>query len=146
MKVRITESQAKRLNFINEDTDMVSQFEQYCKVKVQELNNIYVKVSNLTIIDIFENLVNFSELYNYVSNIENKLLEAEKKTYDYINNLPDNDLDTRIDKAYYSVSDKLNSIQLIIMELEKLQNLNAEHKLKESFNDIKPIDISSTEI
>jgi hypothetical protein len=146
MKVRITESQAKRLNFINEDTDMVSQFEQYCKVKVQELNNIYVKVSNLTIIDIFENSVNFGELYNYVSNIENKLLEAEKRTYDYINNLPENDLDIRIDNAYSSVGDKLTSIQLIIMELEKLQNLNAEHKLKDSFNDIKPIDISSTEI
>lgn len=146
MKVRITESQAKRLNFINEDTDMVSQFEQYCKVKVQELNNIYVKVSNLTIIDIFENSVNFGELYNYVSNIENKLLEAEKRTYDYINNLPENDLDIRIDNAYSSVGDKLTSIQLIIMDLEKLQNLNAEHKLKDSFNDIKPIDISSTEI
>jgi hypothetical protein len=146
MKVRITESQAKRLNLINEDTDMVSQFEQYCKVKVQELNNIYTKISNLSIIDIFENSVNFGELYNYVSNIENKLLEAEKRTYDYINNLPDNDLDTRIDNAYSSVGDKLTSIQLIIMELEKLQNLNTEHKLKDSFNDVKPIDISSTEI
>ena len=146
MKVRITESQAKRLNFINEDTDMVSQFEQYCKVKVQEVNNIYVKVSNLTIIDIFENSVNFGELYNYVNNIENKLLEAEKRTYDYINNLPENDLDSRIDNAYSSVGDKLTSIQLIIMELEKLQNLNSEHKLKDTFNDVKPIDISSTEI
>jgi len=146
MKVRITETQAKRLNLINEDTDMVSQFEQYCKVKVQEVNNIYVKVSNLTIIDIFENSVNFGELYNYVNNIENKLLEAEKRTYDYINNLPDNDLDIRIDNAYSSVGDKLTSIQLIIMELEKLQNLNSEHKLKDSFNDVKPIDISSTEI
>ena len=45
MKITITEAQAKRLNLIKEDTSPIDLFEQLCKNKVQEVNNLYSKIS-----------------------------------------------------------------------------------------------------
>jgi len=142
MKIKITEGQAKRMKLINEDTNPLSQFEQLCKIKIQEINKLYVRVINLTVAEIVNNEVNMSEIDRALNKISTALYEANKVAYRYIENLPEEDLDLVIDKAYDAVTDKLTSLEIIVMELETLQNKAEEHHLANSFSDTNPIDIT----
>lgn len=86
--------------------------------------------------------VNLDGLEKHLSHIEDELSQANTNAYNVINNLPEADLDMRIDRAYSQVSDKLSSLSLILLSLEKIQNYEKEHNLSKSFSDAKPIDIT----
>jgi hypothetical protein len=144
MRIKITEKQAKRLNLINEDTDVVAQFEQLCNSKIQEINNIYSKLSNMSVIEIMNGYVKLNELYKYINKIEDIIMDAEKKTYQYINQNPEMealDIDMKIDAAYSKFSNKVSSIGIIIDTLGTLKDKADEHDLVKSFSDIKNIEI-----
>jgi hypothetical protein len=83
------------------------------------------------------------ETINDVLNkIESEVMRANKRAYAYIANLPEEDLDVRIDKAHDIVMDKLTPLQLITMDLEKLQLSTQQHDLTRPFNNVKPIDVT----
>lgn len=142
MKIKITENQAKRLKLISEDSNPLSQFEHFCAVKVQEVNKLYGKIINITIAEIAQNEVSMKAINGVLDKIDQEIHVGNKRTYDYINNLPDEDLDLRIDRASSSVMDKLTPLQLISMDLEKLQEAIQERNLLAPFKDLKPLDIS----
>lgn len=144
MKIKITEQQAKRLRIINEDIDVLSQFEQLCKVNSQEMDKLYMKLSDLSVAEILNNEVSFEEMESYVRNIEAKLMDANRKAYSYIENLPDENLDLRIDNAFDKANGKISSIQLIIYGLKDLQNSAEEHNLTKDFENLKPIEVSAS--
>lgn len=144
MKIKITEQQAKRLRIINEDIDVLSQFEQLCKVNSQEMDKLYMKLSDLSVAEILNNEVSFEEMESYVRNIEAKLMDANRKAYSYIENLPEEDLDLRIDNAFDKANGKISSIQLIIYGLKDLQNSSEEHNLTKDFENLKPIEVSAS--
>lgn len=141
-KIIITEDQAKRLNLINEDINPLSQYEQFCKVRVEEVNKLYSRVTSISIGEILNNDVNMEQMNGLLDKIENDMRAGNKRAYDYINNLPESDLDIRIDRAYDTVNDKLTALQLIVMDLEKLQLSTEQHNLLKSFSDVKPLDIN----
>jgi Na+-transporting NADH:ubiquinone oxidoreductase subunit NqrC len=144
MKIKITEQQAKRLRLIKEDIDVLSQFEQLCKVNSQEMDKLYMKLSDLSVAEILNNEVSLEEMESYVRNIEAKLMDANRKAYSYIENLPEEDLDLRIDNAFDKANGKVSSIQLIIYGLKDLQNSAEEHNLTKDFANLKPIDITAS--
>lgn len=144
MKIKITEQQAKRLRIINEDIDVLSQFEQLCKVNSQEMDKLYMKLSDLSVAEILNNEVSLEEMESYVRNIEAKLMDANRKAYSYIENLPDENLDLRIDNAFDKANGKISSIQLIIYGLKDLQNSSEEHNLTKDFENLKPIEVSAS--
>ena len=144
MKIKITEQQAKRLRIIKEDIDVLSQFEQLCKVNSQEMDKLYMKLSDLSVAEILNNEVSLEEMESYVRNIEAKLMDANRKAYSYIENLPDENLDLRIDNAFDKANGKISSIQLIIYGLKDLQNSAEEHNLTKDFENLKPIDITAS--
>lgn len=144
MKIKITEQQAKRLRIINEDIDVLSQFEQLCRVNSQEMDKLYMKLSDLSVAEILNNEVSFEEMESYVRNIEAKLMDANRKAYSYIENLPEEDLDLRIDNAFDKANGKISSIQLIIYGLKDLQNSAEEHNLTKDFENLKPIEVSAS--
>ena len=144
MKIKITEQQAKRLRIIKEDIDVLSQFEQLCKVNSQEMDKLYMKLSDLSVAEILNNEVSLEEMESYVRNIEAKLMDANRKAYSYIENLPEEDLDLRIDNAFDKANGKISSIQLIIYGLKDLQNSAEEHNLTKDFANLKPIDITAS--
>ena len=115
MKIKISEAQAKRLKLVNENVDIIGQFEHLCQTTIQEVNKIYLKVINIAVSDILDGQVKIQDIYQYVDRIENKILDADKKAYAYIAQLPEADLDLRIDNAASSVTDKITALQLIIM-------------------------------
>lgn len=141
-RIRITEDQAKRLKLINENTDPLSSYEHFCKVKAQEVNRIYSRVISISISEIISNEVNMGNLNDMLSKIESEAHIGSRRAYQHIKNMPEADLDLRIDNAFDVVMNKLTPLQLIVMDLEKLQNSIQESDLTKSFKDITPIDIT----
>jgi len=142
MKIKITEEQAKRFKLINEDTNPLSQFEHFCTVKVQDVNKLYSKVISLTIIELLNGEINLKDISNVLDKIEGDIHNGNKRAYNYINSLPDEDLDIRIDRASDSVMRKLNVLQLMVMDLEKFQFSGQQHSITRLFKDVKPMDIT----
>lgn len=142
MKIKITENQAKRLGLINENIDPLTQYEDYCKKMVERVNAIYRQVINVTIDDLVHNKVNMEEINKQLDAIDMGIGEGSRKAYAYIENKPESDLDIRIDKAHDLVNDRLTPLQLITMDLERLQSANTSHNYVKVFSDIKPLDIT----
>ena len=150
MRVKITEKQLKRIKEqLTEQVDKVFEFEQFCKDKVQEVNKIYSKVIGLSVAEIINNEVNISKIVNYVWELENTIIWGKKKEAEnYIETLSDEEaenLDLRIDNAYSFIVKKIDSLNLILEELDDLQKESEDNELLKSFSDVKPIDISSKE-
>lgn len=145
MKIKITEEQAKRLKLINEDINPLTQFEGFCKVKIQEVDKLYLQITSLSIYEILHNQFSMSELNKKIELIEEEVGRGNRRAYQYIHNLPDEDLDIRIDRATEAVNDKLTALQLITMDLEKLQLSTEQHNIMAPFKDVKPMDISSSQ-
>jgi len=150
MRVKITEKQLKRIKEqLTEQVDKVVEFEQFCKDKVQEVNKIYSKVIGLSVAEIINKEVNISKIVNYVWELENTIIWGKKKEAEnYIETLSDEEaenLDLRIDNAYSFIVKKIDSLNLILEELDDLQKESEDNELLKSFSDVKPIDISSKE-
>jgi hypothetical protein len=150
MRVKITEKQLKRIKEqLTEQVDKVFEFEQFCKDKVQEVNRIYSKVIGLSVAEIINKEVNISKIVNYVWELENTIIWGKKKEAEnYIETLSDEEaenLDLRIDNAYSFIVKKIDSLNLILEELDDLQKESEDNELLKSFSDVKPIDISSKE-
>ena len=150
MRVKITEKQLKRIKEqLTEQVDKVVEFEQFCKDKVQEVNKIYSKVIGLSVAEIINNEVNISKIVNYVWELENTLIWGKKKEAEnYIETLSDEEaenLDLRIDNAYSFIVKKIDSLNLILEELDDLQKESEDNELLKSFSDVKPIDINPQE-
>ena len=147
MRIKITEEQLKRVKpRLNESVDVIAQFEQFCKAKVQEVNKLYNRVIGLSVAEVINGEINISEIEKYLGNLENSVLDADKKAYQHIAGLPEQDLDLRIDKAYSFIGDKITSLNLILNGLERLQSVCEEHNLGKSFSDVAPLDITPKEI
>ncbi len=143
MKIIITEEQAKRLNLINEDTNPLAQFEKFCQLRLEHVNQLYLKVSSITINEILNNQVDMSEINKELDKIEDAVRKGSRIAYQYINNRPESEegLDIRIDDAEFKVSQRLNALQLVTMDLEKLQVSIEQHDIAAPFHDVKPMDI-----
>lgn len=141
-KIKITEDQAIRLKILNEDANPLVKYELYCRKRAEEVDRCFVKVININIAEILHNEVNIREIYKYLSDIEDQVLSVEKQAYSHIAHMDGEDLDLVIDNATDLVTDKITSLQLIISDLEKIQELNEEHKLLKQFANVKPIDIT----
>ena len=143
-KIKITEAQAKRLKLISENTDELARFEYYCNIKAEEVNKLYTKITYITIAEILNDEVNMEDLNDVLNGLEREVSQASKKAYDYIEHLSDEDLDDRVRKAEDKVMDKLTSLQLVTMDLEKVQLSAQQHNLTKPFRDVKSMDINPT--
>lgn len=146
MKIKITEAQAKRLKLIKENSNIIEQFEMLCKNKSEELNKIFFNITNFSILEILEPEFNSEQIYSNVSEIERTINAMEDKLISFSETLPEDQIkkiDSLITNYTSSLFNKINSIHLILMELEKVHELSIEHKPLSLFPNNKPIDISN---
>jgi hypothetical protein len=136
MKIKITESQAKRLKLINENYDEISRFEEFCETKVKLVDKYYVRVSFITIAEILNKEVNFEVINEELNAIEREISQASEIANDYVESLSE-ELFYRVRNAEHKVMDKLTSLQLITMDLETLQSTINKHNLSKPFKDVK---------
>ena len=145
MKIKITENQALRLKLLSEEINPLTQFEYLCRVKLGEVNKWYTKISSISIGELLNNEVDMSHINSLLNKIEDEIRSGNRKAYAFIEHEQEEDLDLRIDNAESSVMDKLTVLQLISMDLEKLQISSEEHGFTNRFSDVKPMDISDTQ-
>ena len=141
-KIILTESQFEKIKLLKENTDVIAKFEALCAKKVEALNKLYSKISNISVIEIIQGVVDIDGLTAYLNRLEDELNKANRNAYSIVNNLPESDLDLKIDNATSRVSDKISSLNLILLSLEQIQKYEREHKLSKSFEDAKPLDIT----
>lgn len=154
MRVKITENQLKLIKSkLNEDVDIVSNFENFCKQKAVELNKLYSKVNMITISELINKEVNIEPIIDYLWDMENiELRGKRKKVENYIESLPDEGeddysgeyykLESRVYKAEEIVVSKIDAIKFILEPLAELQNEFNYKELSNAFSDVKPIDIT----
>lgn len=140
MKIKITEDQAKRLKLV-EGLDPVSQFEQLCRNKSIEIDRLFNKVSGISIAEIIGKEVNLEDINKVLDRIESEISAGNRKAFAFVGGIEDNGLDARIDKADDSVVSKLTSLQLLTMDLEKVQLSIEQHGIGQAFANIKNIEI-----
>ena len=89
---------------------------------------------------------NSEQIYSNVSEIERTINAMEDKLISFSETLPEDQIkkiDSLITNYTSSLFNKINSIHLILMELEKVHELSIEHKPLSLFPNNKPIDISN---
>jgi len=146
MKIKITEGQANRLKLINEDVSVIAKFEEFCNAKVKELNALYINIGMISIVEILNNEISLAKISKRLDAIDSALMDGDRRAYSVITDANEGEnLDIRIDNAHHLVSQKLRPLQMIVLDLEKLQELSNEHELNKPFSDVKPIDITPTE-
>ena len=146
MRIKITESQAEKLKLIKENVTPIDTFNQFCIKLNTELNKVYTKIISMSVEEVMQNKETIDRLVDLISSYEDKLYSEQNKAYSYIENMPDDGSDALIDKMYDKPSDKLTSISLILTNLSKIADITEEHNLNKSFDDNKPIDITSNQI
>jgi DNA repair ATPase RecN len=155
MKIKITESQLSMIKKLREEAnDFETTFQTYnnfCLEKAKELDAIYRKLINESIGNVLNKEVNLKEISDMVQKIYDQLYPAYKKITNMLGlKFDDEDdelelyeYDNKIMNANDYVEKKSNALNFILEHMEKLQDEDDEHNIKEPFKNIKPIEIQS---
>lgn len=143
MKIRITESQYNKIRLVKENEDFLNKFKSFCAAKISEIDSIYSKILYETVADVLNFNMNFKEINNRISKIEDDVYKAEKNIIamyqrgtTYIE-----EIELVISDIAEAVSDKATSLTLILNKLEELQDYQEEHRLTKQFSNVKPMEI-----
>lgn len=147
MKIRITESQAKRIGVLkeHEGRDPFARFISVAKSLVGEINNLYSKTIALSLEEVIQSDI-IAQLQNKVNQIDSYRHKLYDEAYKYINNLPENDdssLDMQLDDASSGVSSKAMVLDDILTALKGVKDSYEEKEASRVFGDVKPIEIGN---
>ena len=142
MKIKITEAQARRLNLLKESNDPVARIEQYVKIKIGFVDNLYDSIVNLSVYELLTEKINFNEKANSLMVISDEISLLARQAYSYIHDLPDEGLDQRIDYAKETMDGKVDSLQLIISAIERVIETEEDYKVTQFFKSSGPMDIT----
>ena len=143
-KIIITESQAKRLEILDDKGNPVDKIVQYSKIKTDILNELFNNVANnSTLLD--ANKFDFKKLDDQISNIYDELISLEKEATTYVNDMSDEEFDGEdviIDEAVSDVKEKLYILKEIVSTLGDLAKLFKDEKVFEKFKVETPLDVT----
>lgn len=144
-KIIITESQAKRLQILDDKGNPVDKIVQYSKIKTDILNELFNNVANnSTLLD--ANKFDFKKLDDQISNIYDELISLEKEATTYVNDMSDEEFDGEdviIDEAVSDVKEKLYILKEIVSTLGDLAKLFKDEKVFEKFKVETPLDVTN---
>lgn len=143
-KIIITESQAKRLQILDDKGNPVDKIVQYSKIKTDILNELFNNVANnSTLLD--ANKFDFKKLDDQISNIYNELMSLAKEATNYVNDMDDEEFDGEdviIDDAVSDVEEKLLILKEIVSTMGDLAKLFKDKKVFEKFKVETPLDVT----
>ena len=142
MKIKITESQLKRLNenMLPSNEDPIGVLHRATKHLEPMLIKIFNELTNLTISDI--QTTNFDNIRGVISEIEEKTNLLERQANDYINSQPEDDnweLENRLTDTSYEFNKKLNIVDDLVYKLSQLNEYMLEKDIMAKF---QPLDIT----
>ena len=143
MKIRITESQYNKIRLVKENEDFLNKFKSFCAAKISEIDSIYSKILYETVADVLNFNMNFKEINNRISKIDDDVYKAEKNVIAMYQRGTTHieEIELTISDIAEAVSDKATSLTLILNKLEELQDYQEEHRLTKQFSNVKPMEI-----
>jgi hypothetical protein len=152
MKIKISESQAKRLKLIGEQSlhlnsdpthfNPIEMLAMYVRRVDPVIVKIFNELSNLSVIDIAT--YEFDSISATVSGIEEKLRELDRHANDYIESQPEDDnweLEGKLTDASYEFNRKLDMFENFLYELKRLGEFLQESDIASKFPSLDITDI-----
>lgn len=145
MKLKLTESQYKLVQKINETQEAVSEMAAICKKISDETEKIYSKLMGVGLDDIIGLKINTSELLNHLNKLQNAVYAANKNAYNKL--VSDDDgfdsFDIQIDDLKSDVLAKIESLELLLTSIEEMENVSRKFNISKKFKSTEPVDITS---
>jgi hypothetical protein len=149
MKLKITESQAKRLPLLSEnvaDSPIIKIFYKSVGEAKERLNSLFLKLTAYSIHDVVTGNVGYSEISDMAEAITNKIdamgarIEAQLQSVsdDDYDRLGYGDIENDVHSAKFDVYYKADLISDMCSDIGNLQEM--DHKVNEYFSDIKTLD------
>ena len=145
MKLKLTESQYKLIQKLNETQEAVSEMAAICKKISDETEKIYSKLMGVGLDDIIGLKINTSELLNHLDKLQNAVYAANKNAYNKL--VSDDDgfdsFDIQIDDLNSDVLAKIESLELLLTSIEEMENVSRKFNISKKFKSTEPVDITS---
>lgn len=145
MKLKLTESQYKLVQKLNETQEAVSEMAAICKKISDETEKIYSKLMGVGLDDIIGLKINTSELLNHLDKLQNAVYAANKNAYNKL--VSDDDgfdsFDIQIDDLKSDVLAKIESLELLLTSIEEMENVSRKFNISKKFKSTEPVDITS---
>lgn len=145
MKLKLTESQYKLIQRLNETQEAVSEMAAICKKVSDETEKIYSKLMGVGLDDIIGLKINTSELLNHLDKLQNAVYAANKNAYNKL--VSDDDgfdsFDIQIDDLKSDVLAKIEALELLLTSIEEMENVSRKFNISKKFKSTEPVDITS---
>lgn len=145
MKLKLTESQYKLIQKLNETQEAVSEMAAICKKISDETEKIYSKLMGIGLDDIIGLKINTSELLNHLDKLQNAVYAANKNAYNKL--VSDDDgfdsFDIQIDDLNSDVLAKIEALELLLTSIEEMENVSRKFNISKKFKSTEPVDITS---
>jgi hypothetical protein len=119
-KLIITEEQLNNLQPIMENTQQFTEFENFCNESIVFVDRINNLVMATTIAEILEGQFDLEKYENMLNGIEKRLMSNNEMLYRSMGLDAYKDTVPEIDKNYDMLSDKINRLMVIILNLQRL--------------------------
>jgi hypothetical protein len=145
MKIKITETQAKRLKLINEEslplnTDPIQILRNYVGRNEPIIVKIFNELTNLTLMEISD--YDFDSVSDTTSKFSDMLDYLRGRANNYIETQPEEDnweLEGQLDDAYRGFYNKIEIVDDLLYEMKKIKDFFIE---KEAFSKFPSLDIT----
>lgn len=149
MRIRLTEAQRDMLRRLNEaEVDLSDYFNKIKKLS-KEVDSLYSKATFSTIAEFLENDTDATVLLDRLNEIDKIRHKLYMDAYNMIDKIPDDeydsagyDYDMQIDDADSKLSDKINSVEIILEFMDDMQTKNEDLGLSRRFADIQKVQIN----
>jgi len=146
MKIIITESQLKMLMLIKESEDKTNTYIAKLNDIAKILNNIYSKVSFITIAEMLNRETDIKPIYDMVNNLEKQNSALRHEINVFFNSFDEDTyfakwekISENIDELYYKNVAKITVLTTIVNSLDNIVYDSEDYK--DAFSDIESINI-----
>jgi hypothetical protein len=146
MKIIITESQLKMLMLIKESEDKTNTYIAKLNDIAKILNNIYSKVSFITIAEMLNRETDIKPIYDMVNNLEKQNSNLKHEINVFFNSFDEDTyfakwekISEGIDELYYKNVAKITVLTTIVNSLDNIVYDSEDYK--DAFSDIESINI-----
>jgi uncharacterized coiled-coil protein SlyX len=145
MRIKLLESQVHRLKLITENSDMLSELRTFAEKAAHSLDQIYSKLSFVTLNEIFNNEIPLEDIGHSVSAIEHSFSKKCSLVYQWIDSHdPDDqvyiDMYDQASSIERTVTNKINALDFVLFPLKEVAEKALEHEIIKNFPN-KQIDI-----
>lgn len=138
MKIKLSENQCKRLNIINEETDILSNLRDTAKNVSDKLDVIQSKLTFVTLGEIFNNEIPLDDISDAINALERLFTGVYKNISDWLyHKAPDekkfSDMLEEVEDIDYRISNKFSALDFVLFPLKEVAEKAIEHEMNKNY-------------